>query len=167
MLRRLTAGASPVDLAREYGVSRQRVHQIQRLSSARQPPLPEGFGASVRARRLALGLSQDDLAQCLGVATTTISHLERGTRMPFHWRVFDLALWAIEHGAPRTIHTSSRPRRVIRQSYSPPLTAAQRAQIRALHAGGASPRAIADTIGYSYETVRRVLRQEEAGDGPP
>jgi transcriptional regulator with XRE-family HTH domain len=44
--------------------------------------LPEQFGAVVRRRRLAAGLSQETLAERAGLHFTTISLIERGKRAP-------------------------------------------------------------------------------------
>jgi len=39
---------------------------------------PQSLGRSIRQRRVDLGLSQDDIAESLGVSRTTISHIENG-----------------------------------------------------------------------------------------
>lgn len=45
-----------------------------------RPTLQEAFGARVRARRLELGLSQEELAAHAGLHRTYIGSLERGER---------------------------------------------------------------------------------------
>lgn len=45
-------------------------------------PALDSFAAAVRRRRLALGLSQEALAEMAGVDRTYISGIERGVRNP-------------------------------------------------------------------------------------
>lgn len=56
-------------------------------------------GATVRAARARLGLSQQQLAMRLGVYQATVSDWECGRKGIRHPRVLALALWALEHGA--------------------------------------------------------------------
>jgi transcriptional regulator with XRE-family HTH domain len=46
------------------------------------PSLAAGFGPALRARREAVGLTQAQLHQKTGVATSYISAVERGLRQP-------------------------------------------------------------------------------------
>lgn len=56
-------------------------------------------GAAVRAARERLGLSQQALAERLGVYQATVSDWERGRKGIRHGRILALALWALERGA--------------------------------------------------------------------
>jgi transcriptional regulator with XRE-family HTH domain len=42
------------------------------------PPIPSAFGRTVRTHRLALGLSQRDLARLAGLSKPALVHLEHG-----------------------------------------------------------------------------------------
>ena len=47
-----------------------------------KPDIRESFGYAVKVRREGLGLTQEDLAERLDVATKTISRFERGATLP-------------------------------------------------------------------------------------
>ena len=52
--------------------------------------------AAVRAARERMGLSQQALAERLGVYQATVSDWERGRKGIRHGRILALALWALE-----------------------------------------------------------------------
>lgn len=58
-------------------------------------PEPAMTPEELKARRLALELSQGDLAKRFGVDRSYVSHVERGDVEPRPW--YDLALLAIEY----------------------------------------------------------------------
>jgi transcriptional regulator with XRE-family HTH domain len=103
-------GLSQRGLANLAGLSRRTVQRIEqgeipsadtimRLESALDLPegslapdwdLPPGpiecdYGARVRARRRALGLSLEELAVAVGVSPATLSRFERGITVPHRW----------------------------------------------------------------------------------
>jgi transcriptional regulator with XRE-family HTH domain len=87
--RRFESGASIVDLAREYGLSRQRISQIAHASGAerRRHGIPKlsiasPFGVVMREWRARRGWTQVDLARESGMAQNYVSMLEMGTREP-------------------------------------------------------------------------------------
>jgi transcriptional regulator with XRE-family HTH domain len=51
----------------------------------------EGFGAKIRELRLALDMSQADLAEAAGVRQSTIHRLETGQRLPSYSLLLRLA----------------------------------------------------------------------------
>lgn len=55
--------------------------------------------AAIKAMRGRLGLSQQQLAERLGVYQATVSDWERGRKGIRHGRILALALWALERGA--------------------------------------------------------------------
>ena len=56
-------------------------------------------GDEVRRRRKALGLSQTELGERIGIRQPTISSWEQGHTIVGNPRMLALALWALEHGA--------------------------------------------------------------------
>ena len=56
-----------------------------------QRKLAKSLGAAIAARRERAGLTQDQVAQSLGVGNQAVSRLERGAVMPTLPRIFELA----------------------------------------------------------------------------
>lgn len=54
----------------------------------------------LRARRKALGLTQAEIAARLGVSRLTWQRWEAGEQAPHAPEMLELALWAVENGAP-------------------------------------------------------------------
>jgi transcriptional regulator with XRE-family HTH domain len=55
-----------------------------------KPGLKAAFGAALRARRMELGMSQDDLAAKSGYQRAYISQVERGLNSPTLGMIFDV-----------------------------------------------------------------------------
>ncbi len=75
----------------------------QRLRDARR----QAFGAAVRARRLEVGLSQEDLAAAAGMDRKSISRIETGTYSPSLDRLWVLAD-ALESDLPDLVSAATR-----------------------------------------------------------
>lgn len=61
--------------------------------------MDDADGVAIKAVRERLGLSQQHLAERLGIYQATVSDWERGKKGIRHGRILALALWALEHGA--------------------------------------------------------------------
>jgi transcriptional regulator with XRE-family HTH domain len=61
-------------------------------------------GDELRQRRKALGLSQTELGERIGIRQPTISSWEQGHTSIGNPRMLALALWALEHGVGEEEH---------------------------------------------------------------
>jgi ribosome-binding protein aMBF1 (putative translation factor) len=69
---------------RSYLTRFHKVYNLRGMASQVAPEeLTEAFAANVRARRLALGLTQEELADRLGKHKPYISEIENGKRTPW------------------------------------------------------------------------------------
>lgn len=79
--------------AADYRKRGGRVYQESSPARAsdRSLPAPAGFPAALRARRVALGLSQDGLARRVGIPQNAVSFYELGKKRPHRGRLEQLA----------------------------------------------------------------------------
>lgn len=60
-------------------------------STKRDTPLAERLGSQIKAQRLALGWTQEDLGAKIGVEVNTVSRIECGTHLPSLLRLESIA----------------------------------------------------------------------------
>lgn len=61
------------------------------MTDARDHEEPSSLGGRIRARRLALGLTQEDLARRAGVPLVTVNRIENGHQRPRRQTLLKLA----------------------------------------------------------------------------
>ena len=61
------------------------------MDETKQAKLARSVGASIAAMRLDAGMTQEQLAEALGIGAEAVSRIERGAVMPTLPRLFDVA----------------------------------------------------------------------------